>query len=130
MGKPCIAFEMEDVHVAFEHMQPETVIDYGEEAYGHDLQPWNEGGRRLCRCKACGGYFLVQSSEYHSFDGDDSYYIDWYPVSGPEEADQLNRLYDGWDLEFNFPKRFMSCTNLHWYWRGGTANDDQHRADG
>ena len=100
------------------------MIDYGEYAYGHWLQPWDEGGRRLCRCKTCGGFVLIQTSEFHSAFGKDSYYTDCYPVDGPEEADELNRRFSGSDLETFFPKRFLSCTNGRWYWRKGAAKHD------
>ena len=118
MGKPCIAFEMEDPRAAHAHMNLERIIDYGDFAYGHWLQPWDDGGRRLCRCKACGGYVLVQDSEFHSTYGNDSYYTDFYPVSGPEEADQLNRLYDGLELENKFPRKFLGFTGMRLHWRG------------
>ena len=35
MGQACIAFGMEDVRTALNHMELELVIDYGEYAYGH-----------------------------------------------------------------------------------------------
>ncbi len=126
MGRPCIAFEMEDAAAALAHLRGslDLQIDYGNSAYGNRLHTWDDGGRRLFRCKACGGYVLRQTSEFHSFCGDDSYYVDVFPVSGPEEADQLNRTYNGGELEFRFPKRFLSCTNGGWYWRKGVAKRD------
>ncbi len=126
MGKACIAFNMEDVAAALAHIHRsfEMQIDYGDRAYGHCLQPWDEGGRCLFWCKACGGYLLRQESEFHSFCGDDSYYVDYYPVSGPEEADQLNRMYDGGTLELCFSKRYLSSTNGRWRWRKGFKQHD------
>ena len=124
MGQACIGFEMEDPIEARKHMQLKLLIDYGDHACGHSLQPWDEGGRRLCRCKACGGYVFIQDSEFHAFDRNDSYYMDYYPVSGPEEADALNREFDGWQLEARFPRRFLSCTNGIWGWRKGIEQHD------
>lgn len=126
MEKACIAFEMEDAAAALAHMYGslEKQIDYGDRAYGHWLQVWDDGGRCLFRCTACGGYVLRQESEFHFFCGDDSYYLDYYPVSGPEEADQLNRMYGGSELELYFPKRFLSCTNGRWRFRKGSSKHD------
>ena len=108
MGKACIGFEMEDASEAYEHMSLELVEDYGGRAYGNYLYTWDDGDRCLCRCKVCGGYVLVQSSEFHSMsDGNDSYYTDYFPVDSPEAADELNRRYDGFAIESDSGIRFM-----------------------
>ena len=50
--------------------------------------------------------------EYHSFsDAPDGYYTDWFPVDGPEEADRLNREYDGFAIERQFKGRYLCMTN-------------------
>ncbi len=112
----CICFEMEDAAQALEHMQCERVQSYGDEAYGHFLYTWDDGERILVRCKRCGGYILIQKSEYHGFSDDDSYYTDYFPVDSPEEADELNRKYDGFAIETNFPKRYLMRTNGELSW--------------
>ena len=101
MMKACIAFEMENPREAADHLyQYEVVKDYGDSAYGHNLHTWDDGNRILARCPKCGGYMLIQDSEFHSFsDADDSYYRDFFPVSGNEEAEELNRKYNGFELE-------------------------------
>lgn len=111
MGYPCEAFRIKDPNKAIKHIKYEVVENYGDTAYGHPLYVWDDGYRLLGRCKNCGGYVLVQSSQFTGFDGDDGYYEDYYPVSGPEEADELNKKYSGFELEMNFPRRFLKWTN-------------------
>ncbi|MBQ6389590.1 MAG: hypothetical protein IJH90_08200 [Mogibacterium sp.] len=121
MERACIGFKMKDAAQAYRHMKLELVEDYGSKAYGNILHTWDDGERYLCRCRSCGGYVLVQSSEYHSFtDGDDSYYKDYFPVDSPEEADELNRRYNGFDIERESGIRFMICdnNNPHWSTKG------------
>ena len=88
MGHPCIGFKEDRAIDAFNHFMGnlERVEDYGDRCEGHFLHTWDDGYRRLLRCRACGGYLLLQSSEFHGFRDDDSYYSDYFPVSGPEEA--------------------------------------------
>ena len=116
MGKPCIAFEMEDASKALGHMDLEIVRNYGRGTPGHPLFTWDDGERILYRCKACGGYVLGQFSEYHGME-DDDYYTDYFPVDGQEEAEALNKKYDGFEIEKSFPKRWMikgSPERAHW----------------
>ncbi len=116
-NKPCIGFTFPDVVEAYRHMKYTCEIDYGGEAYGHYLYTWDDGERFLARCKNCGGYILVQRSEYHSFTDDpDSYYTDLFPVSSPEEADELNRKYDGFAIERKFKGRYLAETNNRICW--------------
>ena len=117
MKKACIGFRMKDASEAYRHMDLELVEEYGSSAYGNILHTWDEGERFLCRCKACGGYVLVQDSEYHDMSGgDDCYYTDYFPVDSPEEAGELNRKYNGFDIEFESGIRFMIAdyNNPHW----------------
>ncbi len=112
----CICFDMEDVSQAMEHMECEYVQSYGDEAYGHLLYTWDDGERILARCKKCGGFILIQKSEYHGFSDDDSYYTDYFPVDSPEEADELNRKYDGFSIETKLPKKYLMRTNGQLCW--------------
>ena len=117
MGKPCVAFEMEDANKALQHMDKEVVQNYGSKCNGHALYTWDNGERILFRCKACGGFVLGQFSEFHGLNDDDKYYDDFFPVNGPEEAEELNQRYDGWQIEESFPKRWMirdSISAAHW----------------
>ena len=118
MGKACIGFQMDDPEKAFAHMQFEIVRDYGDYAFGHNLHTWDDGKRMLARCRTCGGYILIQKSEYHSFsdNGSDGYYMDYFPVDGPDEAEEFNRRFDGFRMESAFPSRYLCRTNgrLHW----------------
>lgn len=117
MGKACKAFRFSDALAAYEHMRFEVVEDYGSQAYGHVLYTWDDGERYLARCKNCGGYVLVQNSEFHSFtDSGDSYYSDYFPVGSPEEADELNRKYDGFQIETEFSGRYLMVTNGRLSW--------------
>lgn len=114
---PCDAFLMDDPKEAYAHMKLKTIIEYGDELNGKNLYVWDEGERRLCRCNACGGYVLVQSSEYHSFTDDpDGYYTDFVPVSSEAEADRINERYDGFELESKSGIRFLCKTNGELSW--------------
>ena len=117
---PCAAFDMEDPVEAYEHMDYRIVEDYGDKAYGHYLYTWDDGQRMLGKCQTCGGYILIQSSEFHSMsdESSDSYYTDWFPVSSPEEADELNRKYDGFQIETEFEDRYLTRTNGSLSWAG------------
>jgi len=122
MNNRCTAYGMENVQEARRHMKLETVADYGDEAYGHILHTWDDGKRMLCRCAACGGYVLVQKSEFHSFsDGDDGYYTDYFFLDRPEEADELNRRYDGFRIEREYGGRYLCVTNGRVHWNRGNA---------
>ena len=119
MGQPCIGFKEDRAIDAFEHFKGnlEVVEDYGDRCGGHFLHTWDDGCRLLLKCKACGGYVLLQKSEFHGFTGDDSYYSDYFPVSGPEEAAELNLKFSGDDIEHDFPGRYIMRDNLmapHW----------------
>lgn len=116
-GRPCIAFKFADPREAYGHMKYDLVKDYGGFAYGHYLHTWDDGNRFLARCRNCGGYILIQSSEYHSFtDAPDGYYTDWFPVESPEEADMLNQKFDGFMIEREFEDRYLMETNGKLSW--------------
>ena len=107
-GKLCEAFAMENAEEAVKHIELERIEDYGDMAYGHNLHTWDDGHRIFCRCGKCGGYFLMQYSEYHGIGEEkDVYYTDYFPVSTPAEADKLNRLYNGFTIEQKFPGRYL-----------------------
>ena len=108
--KPCIGFCIADAFEAFcWHMdQTDVVEEYGDRYLHNWLHTWDDGGRRLLRCRKCGGYILCQYSEYHGMDYDD-YYLDYFPVSGAEEAHILNEKYDGYAIEKEYPGRWLIC---------------------
>lgn len=109
---PCIAFKFEDSREAYEHMNYEIVKGYGCMAYGHYLFTWDDSYRMLAKCENCGGYILIQSSEFHSFtDIGDSLYTDWFPISSPKDADEANRKHDGFQIESEFNDRYLMITN-------------------
>lgn len=119
----CIGFQLENVIEAFQHMEYEVIHDYGDHAYGHYLYAWDEGKRLLGKCKKCGGYILIQKSEFHSFMGDDSYYTDYFPVDSEQEADKLNKKYDGYELEKKFPGKYMIRDGFQIGWMKGEKRD-------
>ena len=113
-GKPCIAFSMDDAEKAYQHMDREQVKDYGSSCGKNILHTWDDGSRVLMRCKNCGGYILLQMSEFHGME-DDAYYADYFPVSGPKEAQMINEQYDGDTIEEKFPHRWMIADgHPHW----------------
>ena len=108
---------MKDPVEAYKHIRINVVRDYGDYAYGHPLYVWDDGRRILGKCIHCGGYVLIQKSEFHSFtDAPDGYYTDYFPVSSLEEADELNRKYDGFAIEREFQGRYLMETNGHVRW--------------
>lgn len=111
--RPCIAFEMDDVKDAVEHMSWWTVEEYGDSKYGHDLYVWDDGRRSLLKCRNCGGWCLYQHSTYRNDDdwGKDDHYEDFFPISGPWEADELNEKYNGYDIERAFSGRYLIRDN-------------------
>lgn len=114
MEKECMAFQFRDAKEAKQYMNYDIVKDYGDYAYGHPLYCWDDGKRYLARCRNGGGYVLVQKSEFHGIQ--DDYYTDYFPVSGAEEAEEWNRLYDGGAIERFFTKRYLMMTNLYLHW--------------
>ena len=117
----CIAFWMNSVEDAQEHWGAgwENIEDYGSTAYGHSLHTWDDGSRKLRRCVRCGGYILCQWSEFHSLADEDSFYTDYFPVEGPEEAEEMNQRFDGFQIQSQFGKRFLSVANGRYHWSGG-----------
>ena len=113
-GKPCIGFALDDPGEAFNHMKDkELIIDYGDVCGKKILHTWDDGRRLLMRCRKCGGYILVQMSEFHG--EEDSYYTDYFPVSGPGEARAINEKYSGEEIEMGFPDKWMICEGgPHW----------------
>ena len=107
----CKAFEMESAKDAYEHIRMNMGIikRYGSSAYGHCLYTWDAGARMLAKCNKCDCYILIQDSEYHAMD--DSYYYDYFPISGEEEAEELNKKYDGFQIEREFPKSYLKVTD-------------------
>lgn len=111
---PCIAFSMDDAEEAYKHIDRERVKDYGDRCGKNHLHTWDDGHRLLMRCKKCGGYYLLQLSEFHGME-DDSYYQDLFPVAGPYEARRVNETYDGERIEEEFPHRWMIADgHPHW----------------
>ena len=114
-GYPCTAFDIEDAGEAWRHMKHYTIVqNFGDVYNGKNLFCFDEGGRYLARCKKCGGYILVQKSEFHG--EEDDYYADYFPVSGLEECVELNEKYDGFQIEESFPRRYLKMTNLRYHW--------------
>ncbi len=105
-NKVCEAFDLENPMEALEHIDYEIIEDYGDTAYGHPIHVWDAGKRILGKCKKCGGYLLIQASEYHG-ESRINYYTDYFPVSSPEEADFLNKQYDGFQIEFTSRIRYL-----------------------
>lgn len=99
----CHIFSQNDTKNLFHTFKYDVVEDYGDTCNGHPLHTWDDGKRMLVRCKTCGAYVLIQRSEYHSFtDAPDGYYLAYFSVSGPADARELNRKYDGFQLETQF----------------------------
>ena len=85
----------------------EFVKHYGSKCNGHSLYTWDEGDRSLYRCTKCGAYVLQQYSEVHM---PDRIYIDYFPVNDEEDAEEVNRKYDGWSIETDYPYKKIFIT--------------------
>lgn len=119
MYKKCMAYYMENASDAWNHMKLEPVKRYGCYAYGHRLYEFDKGERVLYQCSNCGGYVLAQhsQSEPHTYDDDDLYahYHDYFFVSGPGEADMLNKRFDGDKILSQYRKRYLAASGyIRW----------------
>ena len=115
-GWPCAAFAMQDAQAAYDHLSGfKRVQSYGEGRQGHWYYTWDEGYRYLAVCAKCHGYVLVQRSEAHG--EEDCYYGDYFPVTGPGQAEALNEQFDGWEIEERFNGKYLAETNgrVSWY---------------
>ena len=104
---PCKGFDLPTAEEAHEHFRDKLteLIDYGDFAYGHRLCTGADKGKRiLCRCSECGGLILIQQNESF-FDHDD-----YFPVRSHWEADQLNKTYDGIQIEQEWNGKWLSFT--------------------
>lgn len=108
----CVGFDLPTAEDAYEHFHGllEEIWDYGDECNGHYLHTMDDGGRKLCLCHDCYGFVLVQKSEYHGPNGDD-YYIDYFPVDTIQEAERLNELYGGFDIEMKWNGKKVLVSN-------------------
>ena len=121
----CEAFKM-NADDALRHIRNnwEVVEDFGDFKYDHPLHTWDDGKRILGKCKECGQLILLQKSEYHDFNnGDDSSYVDYFAVSSIEEADELNKRFDGYDLEFECDKKWLCVTNGKSCWQNEDSEE-------
>ena len=121
----CHIYGIEDAKEAYKQLDFECVKSYGEETkledgtLLHDNYEWDDGYRSLLRCKQCGGLFIIQTSEFHSFDSDnDGYYKDWIPVYSEQEADLLNTLLGPRELA-DHPFRHLRGNNHEYHWTRG-----------
>ena len=113
-GMLCVAFRMADPNKAWKHLRskPQPLVRYGSSFEGKAIHTWDDGERVLFRCGLCGGYYLLQDSEFHSISGDDDrFYSDYFPVTGYDDAERLNRKYDGLQIELEFPGRYLIQDN-------------------
>jgi hypothetical protein len=110
----CVGFDLPTAVEAFEHFSGmlEEQWDYGDMCNGHCLHTWDDGCRKLYRCRKCGGLVLNQCSEYHGM-GDDDYYNDYFPVDSVQEAEQLNELYGGFEIEMKWDGKKVLVSNGH-----------------
>lgn len=110
--KKCIAFQMKDAKKALKHINENIEIINDRNNYKYPLYTWDNGYRILMKCKKCGALILLQSSEFHSFNDEDSFYQSYFPVSSFEEANELNRKYD---LKKEFNREYLSVKNSKCY---------------
>ena len=120
---PCHIFRIADAEKAHNEFHGRLIRNYGEQVWLqdgsilHSNHVWDDGGRRLLRCKDCGGLLLKQTSEFHGIYGEDGYYEDWIPAATEEEGEMLNILLDALELE-NYPCRHLRGNNCSYMWIG------------
>lgn len=91
----------------FDERNLEFVKSYGSGTLDHPFYTWDEGDRTLFRCTKCGAYVLRQYSEIHM---PDATYIDYFPVEDEADAEEVNRKYDGWTIEGDYPYKGIFFT--------------------
>ncbi len=109
MNKICCIFHDAKNEKDINLYKLKTVIRYGyayvdkNGEHIHNLHTWDDGSRILKKCNECGAYVLVQFSEFHNMsNGEDIDYSDYFAVESPEQAKKLNKMYDGFKLEFEY----------------------------
>ena len=125
-GFPCHVWEIKDAEEAKKTFKGTLVRDYGgytaleDGTVLHYNYMWDDGTRFLTRCDECGGLVIYQRSEYHSGfgDDDDGFHQDWIPVASVEEADLMNILWNGLDLE-GYSFRHLRGNNFKRFWTRG-----------
>lgn len=122
---PCHIYGVRNEEIAPASLPCQLIKDYGDRvalSNGKVLHwnfNWDDGGRRLVRCRECGALFLIQCSELHSVSVvSDGYYSDWIPVATEEGADLLNIALDETEIE-NDPRRHLRANNLRFFWTDG-----------
>ena len=91
----------------FDERNLKFIKNYGSGSLGHPYHTWDEGDRDLFQCKKCGAYLLRQYSEVHM---PDATYIDYFPVEDEADAEEVNRRYDGWSIETDYPYKGIFLT--------------------
>ena len=103
MSNVCKAFGMSDKDEQRKHLSQLELVDFfGDVCNGHPLHTWDEGCRFLKRCPECDALVLCQYSNFHHPTGEDVCYEDYFSVDSRDEAAELNKKYDGFQLEKEF----------------------------
>lgn len=75
------------------------------------LYRWDDGKRgvrQLVQCRVCSTLYLVQAYHLHKFsEQKDTLFEDYYVVKDEQQADHLNRIYTGLQLEHAFTPAFQ-----------------------
>jgi len=108
----CCIFSENSPEAAMKKLHWAKVEEYGSFAHGHSLHTWDSGERFLARCSSCEKLLLIQDSEYSDpFTWKDDDYRDIYPVKSVEEAEEINKQYDGFSLERELARRALFIWN-------------------
>lgn len=114
----CKAFGMESPNAAYNHLVGENRVkirDYGDRYNAHFLHCDDDGKRILFWCKECEAFYLMQKSEFHGM-GDDIYSSAFFNISGYEEADNWNNLFNGDELLEKYPYKYLSVMDFSPSW--------------
>lgn len=130
--KTCCIFSHTNASIAIIHFEYELIKNLGKSVYNNDGSfkhynyVWDDGGRKVIRCKNCGAIFLYQWSEFHNnYGGQDSYYDNFFLVKNLVEAEFLNKNYSGFELETNHKGLKLWNSKDVWHWNKEDKNESK-----
>lgn len=113
----CCMFDVDDPKEAFVKRNLTLIKEYGSHnKQGKPTYCSDSGERNLYKCNKCGAYVLEQES--NSIFSNEITYLDYFPVTSENFADQLNENYSGDELENNHIYKWLSVRenncNCNW----------------
>lgn len=108
--KICCMFDIEDPKEAFLNRDLSLIKEYGSHnKNGKPTYCCDSGERNLYKCNKCGAYVLEQENNF--IFTKESTYLDYFPVTDENMADEINELYSGDELEKYHKYKWLSQTD-------------------